>query len=180
MEKAKAITINIGTKNPVKIKAVKIAFSHYFRNIKVNSFDVDSKVGSQPKNINTIVKGAKNRARAAFVSSPCTYSVGIEAGIFKHPCINGYMDTGVTIIFDGKRFYYGYTPLIEFPKFVVDKVLKDGAEVGMIMDEYRKKKNTKQSDGAVGFLTDGVIKREEYICLSVIMALAALRNKRLY
>ena len=78
--------INVGSKNPVKIKAVRDAFGHYFKDFEVVSVNVDSGVHQQPKSLKDIVDGAKNRAIAAFKN--CDYSVGLEAGIFPFPEFN--------------------------------------------------------------------------------------------
>jgi len=53
--------ILVGSKNPVKIKAVEEAFSKYFDNIVVEGINVNSGVSVQPVN-NETYAGAQNRA----------------------------------------------------------------------------------------------------------------------
>ncbi len=53
--------ILVGSKNPVKLNAVKEAFSLYFENIEIVSISVPSNVSDQPINEETY-EGAKNRA----------------------------------------------------------------------------------------------------------------------
>ena len=45
--------LNIGTKNPIKIKAVKETIKNYdfLKDADINSLNVDSKVKDQPKSI---------------------------------------------------------------------------------------------------------------------------------
>lgn len=173
--------INVGSKNPAKIEAVKRAFSHYFKDFKINSFEVDSGVNPQPTSLKEIVLGAKNRAIVAFNKSKCDFSVGMEAGIFEFPEVRtGYMDMGVTVIYDGKEFYFGGSPVFEYPQKVIDAVFKKGKEVGHVFDEITGLKNAKQKQGAVGVLTNYIITRDKFMESSVIMALTRITNKKFY
>ena len=174
--------INLGSKNKAKLVAVKAAFSHYFKDFKINQIDVDSKVHSQPKSLKEIVQGAKNRAISAFNSEKCDFAVGIESGIFEFPGTHsGYMDTSCTVIFDGKEFFIGSSPCVEFPKKVVDMVLKEDTEFA---EAFKKlswgNENLRHEKGAIGFLTKGVVTREKYTEYSVIMALVRIINKEVY
>jgi len=174
--------INIGSKNPVKIGAVKDAFSHYYNDIDINSVNVDSGVSDQPTSLQEIVKGAKNRAQKAFELSRCDFAVGLEAGIFEFPeTKTGYMDISVAVIFDGKDFFFGGSPTFEYPKKIIDGIFKDGKEVGHLFDEIIGIKNSKQkARSAVGILTNNVIPRVKFIEQSVIMALTRVLNKDIY
>ena len=51
----------VGSKNPVKILATKVAFGHYFKNVDVTGEEVSSGVPDQPIGDETF-KGAYNRA----------------------------------------------------------------------------------------------------------------------
>ena len=52
--------ILVGSKNPVKIEAVKEAFEKYYNEVEVIGFSVESKVPTQPFNDETFL-GAENR-----------------------------------------------------------------------------------------------------------------------
>lgn len=173
--------VNVGSQNKAKIRAVKSALSRYFNDLKINGITVDSGVHHQPKTINEIVKGAKNRAVSAFTSK-CDLSIGIESGIFEFPESNsGYMDTSCTVIFDGKDVFVGSSPCFEYPKKVIDKILNENKEVAEIFRELKwGDEDLRSSKGAVGFLTKGIITREKYTEASIIMALVKLLNKELY
>ena len=174
--------INVGSKNPVKIEAVKNAFSHYYNEIDLNSVNVDSGVSNQPTSLQEIVKGARNRAQKAFELSKCDFAVGLEAGIFEFPGTKtGYMDISVAVIFDGNNFFVGGSPTFEYPKKVIDGIFKDGKEVGHLFDEITGVKNTKQkAKSAIGILTNNIIPRVKFIEQSVIMALTRVLNKDIY
>lgn len=48
IERERKMKLLIGTKNPVKIEAVKEAFEKYFSEIEIEGISVDSEVGDQP------------------------------------------------------------------------------------------------------------------------------------
>jgi len=174
--------INVGTNNRSKIKAVNLAFSHYYKDFKINSVKVNSDVDSQPKSLKEITKGAKTRAINAFNSGKCDLAIGIESGIFEFPeTHSGYMDTSCTVIFDGKDFFIGSSPCFEYPKKVIDKIFKEKKEVTVAFHELGwSEKNLGSEQGAVGLLTKGIIPREKYTEFSIIMALMRMLNKELY
>ncbi len=69
--------VNIGSKNAVKIEAVKEAMKGYgiFSRVMVNFFSADSGVSEQPKSMDETIRGAMNRARECF--SECCFSIGL-------------------------------------------------------------------------------------------------------
>jgi inosine/xanthosine triphosphatase len=171
--------IKVGSANPVKLKAVRDAFSHYLKDFEVVSVKADSRVHEQPKSLKECVAGAKNRAAAAF--KDCDFSVGLEAGIFPFPEVKtGYVDISIAVIFDGKDFFIGTSPCFEYPERVIKEVLKGEKDVGIIFDELFGTVNQKQHGGAVGFLTKEIVPRDKFVELSVIMALCRVVSKEHY
>ena len=79
MEKIKAI---VGSKNPVKIEAVRNAFSKYFKNIEIIGLNVGSGVSNQPKSDEETIGGAKNRATQCLTKdNEADFGIGIEGGL---------------------------------------------------------------------------------------------------
>ena len=79
--------ILVGSKNPVKLKAVEETFGLYYDSIEVIGLNVESNVSDQPINDETY-KGAENRARSLSIlnieKNLCAdFFVGIEGGISK-------------------------------------------------------------------------------------------------
>ena len=171
------VVINIGSKNPIKVIAVKNAFSNYFDNVEVKSVDVSSGVSHTPMTSKECLTGAKNRAEKVF--SDCDFSVGIEGGFIEFPNESGHILSSITAIYDGEKFHIGGSPLLNLPKKVVDQVL-EGKELGDIFDELTGIKNHKQKGGAVDFLTKGVFPRQKALELGVVLALASILNKQYY
>ena len=53
-------------------------------------------------------------------------------------------------------------------------------ELGHVMDDIMKKKNTKQDLGAIGFFTGGVMNRKELYVPGLIAALVPFNHKDMY
>ena len=172
--------VNIGSKNPVKIEAVKEAFSLFFKDVKVDGFNVGSGVEPQPKSLEEITLGAKNRAINCF--NGCEYGVGLEAGIFPlNNSLTGYMDVCCCMIYDGTKIVgIGFSPGFEHPQYVTKRILREGLEVGQIFDEMVGEDNVKQKQGAVGILAHDKYSRKDFIKAGIIMALLPILNKELY
>lgn len=175
--------INIGTKNPSKISAVKEAFKLYpkYRITRFNPVAVESIVSTQPITLNETIKGARHRAKAAFIK--CDMSVGIESGLMKVPYSNtGYMDYTVTVIYDGKNYFMGLSPAFEYPKVVVIDILKKkiDSSTSFYKNKLTKHKYIGFSSGIIGALTKGRMIRSEYTRYSIIMAMIQVENKHLY
>ena len=109
-------TINIGTKNPQKIDAVKEVLIEYpdFKDSKINGIAADSKVSEQPKSMDETITGAINRAKNCFLN--CDYSIGLESGLMKVPYTKtGYMDFTACAIYDGNKIHLGFSSAFEYP-----------------------------------------------------------------
>ncbi len=174
--------VSVGSENRAKLKAVENAFKHYFKGLEVKAAGIESGVGKQPISLEEIVRGAKIRAEKAFEAGG-EFGVGIEAGVFPFPGSNsGYMDTACCAIYDGKEFYLGCSPLYEYPKKVVEKILKEGKEISDIFAELygNTEKHDRHSQGAIGFLTKGVIPRNQLLESAVVCALTQVINRELY
>lgn len=174
--------VAVGSANKGKLEAVRAAFGYYFKGAEVKGMAVDSGVSGQPTSLEEIVNGAKNRARNAFESVKCDFAVGIEAGIFPFPeTASGYMDTGCCVIYDGQEFYIGCSPLFEYPKKAVEKVLNEGKEIAEVFKElYSETDHHKGGQGAVGFLSKGAMPRTKFVEAAVTMALLRIVNKEAY
>jgi len=174
--------ILVGSQNPVKIEAVKEAFSKFFDNVDIIGIKVDSKVSNQPINDETF-EGAKNRALELKKINGernlgAKFFVGIEAGITKiYSKWSSF--SGLCIIDDKGRIGFGTTPHYELPDRITKELL-NGVEFGDVMDKIIGDRNTKQKGGAVGFFTRGIIDRKNVYIQSLIIALIPFVNEKLY
>jgi len=175
--------INIGTKNLVKIDALKEIISDYdfLKSASVRSLNVDSLVSEQPLSLEETIKGAKNRAIHAF--SNCAYSFGLESGIRKvFSTKSSYMDVTVCAIYDGSDYHLGLSSSFEYPKKVIDLVLQHGLDISQAFKKlnYTSKDNLGACEGVIGILTKGRLNRKDYTKQAIMTALIHLENKEKY
>lgn len=75
------VKVIIGSTNPVKINAVKKAFSKIYPNAEYQGISVLSQVSPQPKSSKESRLGALNRAQNVLSSTKADFAVGLEGGI---------------------------------------------------------------------------------------------------
>jgi inosine/xanthosine triphosphatase len=167
--------IAIGSKNPVKINAVKKAFSMFFKDFKVSSVASSSGVADMPMSFDEMFKGAKNRAGYALKKTGADFAVGLEGGCEE---FNGeYFLEGVVVIVDkNDKIGVGKSSALLLPKIFTEEI-KNGKELGIVVDEFSHDKNSKQKGGAISFLTGGKIGREEEFVDATIRALIPFINE---
>lgn len=175
--------INVGTKNQVKIDAVKEVLMEYpdFDDCEIVGVEAKSDVSEQPKSMDEVITGAINRAKNCF--KDCDYSIGLESGLMKVPYTKtGYMDFTCCCIFDGNKTHLGLSPAFEFPINVTKLVFEENLDINQSFVKNGLTKNEKigSSEGAVGFLTKGRVNRIDYTKPAIYMALIHLENKELY
>lgn len=174
--------ITIGSANPNKVAAVVEAIHEsIFCNATITSKSVESGVHKQPKTLRETMRGAKNRAKAAF--EHCDLSIGLESGFFSVPgTITSHMDMCICAIYDGKRTYYGFSCAHEYPTKVTKLIFEKGKDINEAMKAcgLTKKEKIGSEEGAIGVLTKGKITRKEYTKQAVIMALIPLEQPELY
>jgi inosine/xanthosine triphosphatase len=172
----------VGSQNPIKIEATKEVFLKYFGQTNVIGIKVSSEVSAQPVD-EEIFKGAKNRALQLKRLSEkenleADFFVGIEGGIIK--LYSRWFASGAACVIDNQeRFGYGLSPCFELPKCIVDKLLS-GSELGEVMEQISGKDNIKQKEGAIGFLSKGMMDRKDLYIYCLIAALVPFINKELY
>lgn len=88
-----------------------------------------------------------------------------------------YMDCSICAIYDGEKFYIGFSPSFEYPQNAVDRVLQ-GEELGYMHDIFGQ--TAKGRKGAIGVLTSGRVYRDELEEYAVIMALTKIVSKEVY
>ncbi len=176
------VKIVVGSNNPVKINAVRDAFSHYFSDVEVESFPVESGVHDQPLGEDTF-KGAENRAKRIYQAFKdgkinADFFVGIEGGAGK--VYGKVLSFAVACIMnkDGE-FSFGVSPAHELPQAIASRIM-DGEELGVVMGEITGESDIKYNQGTVGKLTRGVISRKSFCEAATIMALVPFLNKELF
>ncbi len=169
--------VAIGSKNPLKIDAAKIAVNNFFIDAEFSDVDVESGVHKQPINVET-EEGAKNRATAALKKTGADFGIGIEGGLIE---LNGkdYCTACCAIVDKKGEMHIAYSPFFELPPKMLAEV-KQRKELGDLMDEHTGRKNTKQSEGALGIFSKGKITRGKAFEIAVMLALVPFINKDVY
>jgi len=170
----------VGSRNPVKVKCTENAFSSIFEDsFIVQGLNVDSKVSDQPKGDVETYTGAYNRAYASKNAFPeADFWVGIEGGV--DHVGEQMVSFAWMVIMDGEgKIGKAKTATFFLPE-ALNKMVSDGMELGEADDKLFNKSNSKESDGAVGILTKGVISRSNYYQQALSLALIPFLQKELY
>lgn len=177
--------IHVGSKNEVKINAVKDAILLYpkiFTNPEIVGVDVNVETFGHPKTIDETLQGSITRAKKAFQDSD--YSIGIESGLMQVPYTNdGYVEVSTCAIYDGKQIYIGIGPAFEWPTGITKSIIEkgeDGSEAFKNLNYTKHEKLGALTGGICGYLTKGRLLREDQIKNSIIMAMIKLENIGLY
>jgi len=182
--------ICVGSLNPTKVDAVKIAFEKYYTDFEIFNIKVDSGVPNQPFGIDLILKGAKNRAESALSYlinekqiDTNIFGIGIEAGLVKVPLAQtNYMDFQFCVIMDENwNITLGSGIAFEYPQLVINDILSNQEiEIGSVIGKLANNMNLKNEAGAISFLSKNIITRTEILTQAVICALLPRINKELY
>lgn len=169
--------IAVGSRNPVKLAAVRSVMRRVYPRATIVPADVESGVSANPLSDEEAIRGAVARAKRAARAEAADLGIGMEGST---TVIDGrLMTAGWAAVYDGKRCHIGGGGHVFLPPSV-RKRIREGAELGDAMDELTGGQNTKQKMGAIGILTGGHSNRQlayEYI---LIYALAPLLSPQYY
>ncbi|WP_087971953.1 DUF84 family protein [Oceanobacillus rekensis] len=149
------MNIAIGSKNPTKILAV----TEVFPNAYITSFDVHSGVAAQPFSDMETKQGAINRAKRCAELKPDTFGIGLEGGVMYVDNQLYLCNWGALVTPDG-RIFTGSGARVVLPK-EIEAGLKEGKELGDLMDGYARKQEVRKKEGAIGIFTNDLVSRKE-------------------
>lgn len=144
--------------------------------VTVTSHSVPSGVSEQPYSDRETRRGAENRASAALAADPkAIIGIGLEGGVAH---VNGELwstvwccvadRSGNRCTANGVRF--------KIPEKISEK-LREGTELGPIMDSFMNDKNTKKKQGMVGIVTNKFVSRSDAYASVVKLALGLWLGK---
>lgn len=173
--------IIVASTNPIKIATTKLGFKKMFPNLnfKIEGISAPSGVPDQPMGERQTRIGAINRAKNAFNLIPhAHFWVGIEGGMKE---VKNKMETFAWIAVKSKKGKISKSRTGSFyvPAKVADLV-KQGKELGEADDIVFGLRNSKQSNGAIGILTNNVLTRASFYEIAIITALIPFKNPHLY
>lgn len=174
-------TVIVASENPVKVAVAKRAFAAVFPDEEFTFVPVKSEsgVGDQPFNEET-ERGAQNRLE--FIKAKhrdADYWISQEGGLCEDKEGKFYNRAWIVVADTSGFIAKSSTSLYYLPKEIVKLVL-GGMELGHATDEFFSSVNSKHGVGAVGFLTDGIIDRENYYLQAAIIAVTQLKHRDWY
>jgi inosine/xanthosine triphosphatase len=174
--------IHVGSKNQTKIQATEniLATSELFKGAIVTGVDVNVEEFGHPKTIEETIRGAKDRAKAAYQGSDL--AVGLESGLIEATGTKtGYLETTVCALYDGKYYSIGMAPSFEWP-LKMTKLILGGLDGSQAFKEMGLTDHAKigTAEGAIYTLTQGKINRTKLNELAITMALVQLQNPEHY
>lgn len=177
-----SMRIIVGSKNPEKVNAVKEVIVRYdfLKNGQVESMEVESGINDQPKSLDEIIQGARNRAKNAY--QDCDLSFGIESGFMEvlHTK-TGWMELSACAIYDGKEFHLALSPAFECPPQVMNLIHR-GKDLSTAIYKlgFHPNPNIGAHGGALGLFTKGRMDRKAYTKHAITLALIHLDNVDFY
>lgn len=175
--------VGMGSKNKTKLAALAEVLAEYplFVGAEIIGVDAVTDVFGHPKSAEETADGAIQRAKKAYEGND--YGFGIESGLFALPFSkSGYVEVAVCAIYDGKQVHLGTSPGFEWPKAVIDGILKKGLDGSQAVKEAGMTDQEKvgENEGIVGILTKGRMSRTDYNKTAIMMALAHLEHPEHY
>lgn len=169
--------IVVASRNPVKIDAVRQAFSGQFpsASLELVSVDVESGVSKQPDTDQETLRGARYRVeQSRRVRPDADFWVGLEGGI---ESIDEQLMAFAWMVVRGRNGKIGEARSVTLPLPPAVKELVDsGLELGEANDRVFSTSNSKQGGGAFGLLTEGRYTREFIYSQTLIFALIPFVN----
>ena len=177
--------IAVGTTNPGKIAAVHRARIDYplWTEADIQGYAVSSGVADQPIGLEETIRGARQRAAAAYREGAADYGIGLESGIFPVPYTkSGYMDTTACAIYDGQHYHLGLSTCFEYPPAITKRVLEQGQNVteAAVAEHWTTDPHLGNAHGMIGELTNQRIIREDYTYSAIQMAMIHLEHEKFY
>ncbi len=176
-KRLKPVLVNVGTDNPVKVRAVRRVFEKLSIRARVKAVPVSTEVPEQPFD-HEALQGAMNRARAAI--GDADFGVGIEAGLVSIPEVDDHFDVQYCAIVDlANRITVGQGPGFAYPPSVLRRA-KAGSTVGDAMAHITGIRGIGSKQGAIGYLTKRALDRDALTESAVLMAMVPRIRQELY
>ena len=169
----------VGSKNPVKINCVAEAAKAFWPQARAIGVSTDSGVRAQPDSDSETLTGAFNRAQQAIKETPeAHFGVGVEGGILDAE--DGMWAYAWIVVVDrAGNLGKGQSGRFLLPESIAQMV-RDGIELGEADDRFFDRSNSKQQDGAIGILSDGVVTRLDLYQPAVVFALLPFIHPEYY
>ena len=161
--------IFVGSTNPVKINAVRVATENHWPNVDISGFEVPSLVSEQPRSDAETRQGAQNRAQAVLTlgmsqseSQATSLGVGLEGGVFTTDSGELWSTVWVSVIDQSGVHWDSNGARFRVPPQIA-KLIEAGEEMGPALSQLFGGADIKRKNGAIGIVTCNFVTRtEEY------------------
>ncbi|GHO44182.1 hypothetical protein KSX_23450 [Ktedonospora formicarum] len=124
------------------------------------------------------IRGARNRAVRALEALGADYGVGLEGGLQETGGI--WFDCGWIVVTDSKGHQgTGATIKLVVPEAML-KMIREGMELGDVIDTIFERQNSKQAEGHFGLMTGNALTRASCYSDGVVAALARFVHPHLF
>jgi inosine/xanthosine triphosphatase len=172
------LRVAVGSTNPVKVAAAQSVIGKAYPEAVVQAVDVPSRVSSQPMSDEETIAGAINRAQAARLALDADLGVGLEGGV--QPSAWGWLlCSWVAVVDRYGRLGLGSAGRIQLPPALIGAV-QNGQELGLAMDGLAGMTDSRRGPGAVGILTNELVKRADAFMIGTAYALARFLHPEWY
>lgn len=178
--------IAVGSENPTKINAARIAFEKAFpqETIEVIGVKVSSGIPDQPRGYTQTIEGATNRAQRALQTvNDADFGIGEEGGMQEMDLGNGHtqwFETGWCVVVNTKgKAGIGSSIHMEVPKKMMKHIHK-GKELGEATDIEFNVIEAGKNAGFFGLMTNGAIDRTAAYADGILSALTRFLHTDLF
>jgi len=186
------IRIAVGSKRAPKLEGVRQALQSLGPLLRANAafevagFEVATGVSHTPLSREELMAGARARCEAVMSASGYgagAYFVGLEGGldvVRENGRRLAFLQSWAFVANAGGRGFYGQSGAILLPEALAAEVLDRGAELSQAIEAFTGTTGVRDSQGAWGVLTRGLIDRQESFRIAVICAFAPFFNAEMY
>ncbi|MFH1179038.1 MAG: inosine/xanthosine triphosphatase [Candidatus Bathyarchaeota archaeon] len=171
--------VAVGSTSPVKINAVKQAFSEYYSGFQIEAVSIPSGVNPYPWSDEEMLRGALNRARGAQgMVSGADFAVGIEGGLQQ---LEAWMIVKqLSVVIKGDEIGVGLSSGYDCPKGIIDQIKPQKESNRQNIDSFFGENEILSKEGPIGVLTKSKMTRTDSSRDAVLCALTRFVSQEYY
>lgn len=171
--------IVVGSTSPVKINAVKQAFSEYYTDFRVESVAIPSGVNPFPWSDEEMLQGAMNRAKGAQEKFPdADFAVGLEGGL--QQLGDWMMVKQLAVVIRGGEVGVGLSSGYDCPKGILEQIKPQKESSRKKIDSFFGSDEILSNKGPIGVLTKFKMTRTDSSIDAVLCALTRFVSPEYY
>ena len=171
--------IVVGSTSPVKVNAVKQAFSEYYTDFSIESVSIPSGVNPFPWSDDEMLRGAMNRAKGALEEVPgADYALGLEGGL--QELGEWMMVKQLAVVISMGEIGVGVSSGYDCPKGILEKIKPQKESSRENIDSFFGSQEILSDKGPIGILTKFKMTRTDSSRDAVLCALTRFVSPEYY